>query len=361
MQVCVIDQKAAPEFSSDTPQQVRTIALNQATLEMLDAAQVWPWVDKKRLGFMDSMRVIDGQSEAFTIQGKPNETLSVVIEYVHLQWALYQACLQHASIQFYFSQSIESIFQEEKQVAVRLQSGQFVEGQLLVGADGANSWLVKQLELPIEKRHYHHFACVGLASSEVALQHQALQTCDQDFILGILPTASPKVHSIVFTCDEKKKQSLLEADKTIQDCVLTNAAQNELGMMSWQTPIVPIPLIRQHLETYVADRVVFVGDAVHRIHPLAGQGANMGFADVMILIDCLVAAKQTKKDLGAASVLKSYMLQQKPKNQMFLAMHDALKSGLTDGSLLMTMSRKLGFKLLDKNHLLSHVLQKIVG
>jgi|GEM_PF-3031395 len=358
MSVHLVDLKSAPSSVDGLSIQPRTIALNHATLSMLDNLNVWPFVDKTRLGFMDSMRVIDQQGEEMFIKaGQPSETLSVVIEYQHLQWALYQACLTSKKINYYFNSEIQSLYHEKKQVALRLKSDIYLESKVVVGADGANSWLCRYLQMPVLKRDYHHMACVGLATSENKLEHQALQTCDKDFILGVLPLNEANKHSIIFSCTENKMHELLNADKAMQDCLLTNAAHNQLGMMQWQTPIVSIPLIRQHLKKYYGDRVVIIGDAAHRIHPLAGQGANMGFADASTLIDCFAKAGQEKKDIGSLRVLKQFELIQKPKNALFLSVHDALKEALTDNSLFMNMTRQLGFKVLDKNPILKRLLK----
>jgi 2-octaprenylphenol hydroxylase len=362
LSVAVIDQKSSPTFDVSMPLQARTLALNHATLAMLDRCHVWPFIDKKRLGFMDAMRIVDEQGGACTLQS-PNkaETLSVVFEYAHLAFALYLACLQSPVIDLYFNHVIESVSFDKQQVTIKLNSDHYLEAQVIVGADGADSWLSSYLHLPLIKKDYHHSACVGLATSEKGLFNKALQTCGEDFILGILPLNNSHWHSIIFSCDEEKKIQLLQSDLTEQNDILTQAALHELGSMQWQTPIVSIPLIRQHLQTYVAPRVVIIGDAAHRIHPLAGQGANMGFSDAIVLMDCLGEAKINHQDIGSVRVLKQYELKQKPKNNAWLMMHDALKKALTDASMLGHMSRQLGFKLGDQNAWLTRILKKVVG
>jgi 2-octaprenylphenol hydroxylase len=360
--VNVVDLKSPPKSLEGLPQQARTIALNQATLSMLDQLDVWKIIDKTRLGFMDGMRVIDGQGQFFEMAPEQsNDTLSVVIEYQHLQYALVQACMQYKNITFYFDSQVESIYQEEGGIALRINPDCYLESKVLIGADGSNSWLSGYLKLPKVNRDYHHTACIGLASSEKGLDNLALQTCDEDFILGILPLSDPHCHSVIFSCSEKKKSELMEAEKSLQNCILTNAAQNELGFMQWQTPIVPIPLIRHHLERYTADRIVMIGDAAHRIHPMAGQGANMGFSDAMALVACFGQAEKNGKDIGSTRVLKQFELGQKPKNDMLLKLHDLLKEGLTDSSVLLNISRGIGFKVLDKSGLLKKFIKTVVN
>ena len=362
LSVNVVDLKSAPVWNASWHHQVRTIALNQATLAMLDLCKVWKFIDKSRLGFMDSMHIVDAQGSAFTIEGhRKDESISIVIEYAHLEWALYQTCLKSSFIHFYFDHSFESLFLEDHQVSLKINPDTYLEAKVVVGADGADSSLARYLNFSVKKRDYHHTACIGLASSEKGLHHQALQTCGEGFILGILPLSDSHCHSIVFSCDDAKKTELLQSDQTMQDCLLTNASQHQLGFMQWQTPIVSIPLIRQHLETYVSHRVVMIGDAAHRIHPLAGQGANMGFSDVMALMDRFESSKKNHHDLGSLRVLKQFELKQKSKNNLFLMMHDVLKEGLTHSSMHWSLARQFAFQLFDKNPLLEQVLKKISG
>lgn len=358
--VSLLDKQPPPQSIDQLPQQIRTIALNQATLKLLDQLNVWTYIDKKRLGFMDRMHILAEQGDDFTITAH-DEALSVVIENQHLQWALYQTCLTHHNIHMLFESAVDHIYQETDQVALKLTNASYLEAKLLIAADGANSWLAKQLDMTTVKKDYQHVACVGLAKSEKGLQDVALQTCGEKFILGILPTSDEMIHSIIFACSKDQADQLLAADKVEQDCILTNASQNALGLLTWQSDIVAIPLQKQHLEHYFQDRVVFVGDAAHRIHPLAGQGANMGFADVETLMQDLVKAQKSKQDIGAARVLKHYELQQKPKNQIFLLLHDALKAGLTVSSMLMHLCRKYGFKVLDNSSVIKKLMQKVVN
>jgi 2-octaprenylphenol hydroxylase len=362
LSVVVVDQASSPAFNSQMPLQARTLALNHATLVLLDTFDVWRFIDKKRLGFMDCMRVVDEQGAEFSFHapGK-GDTLSIVIEYAHLAFALYQACLQNSAIHFYFDHPVESVAFDEHQVRATVGFDQCVEAKVVVGADGVHSSLVSCLHLPIIEQNYHHTACVGLAKSENGLFQEALQTCGEDYILGILPMGDLHWHSIIFSCSEAQKKELLDSDDAERDAILTRAACYELGSMQWQTPFACVPLIRHHLKTYVANRAVIIGDAAHRIHPLAGQGANMGLSDAKVLMDCLGMALKNHQDIGSMRVLKQYELRQKPKNALWLMAHDALKNRLTDASLLSRLARQFGFKLCDQNKLLTCVLKKVVG
>ena len=129
--------------------------------------------------------------------------------------------------------------------------------------------------------------------------------------------------------------------------------------MQWQTPIAYIPLYRQHLDHYITNRAVLL--VMHpRVHPLAGQGANMGIADACALINVLTDAANNKRDIGSERVLKQYQLQQQPKNNQALIMHDVLKDSLSDSHLVVAQGRKIAFKAIDQSKWLQRLMQKVV-
>ena len=361
LSVVVIDAAAPPDFNIDAPFEARTIALNHVSLQLLEQLGCWAWLAQARVAAMDSMLIQDAQAHHFSIQQQTQQPLAVVVEYRHLQWALYQACLQQPLIDTLFDTTAQSLQQDAASVSLRLASADYIVAKLAVGADGVNSWLAHHVAQPVVEQDYGHIACIGLAQCTQPRRYQAVQTCGDDYICGMLPTPTADTYSIIYACTQPCVDSLLAADKAKQDAQLTLISQRLLGDMHWQGNITTIALLRRHLTQYHQQRVVFIGDAAHRVHPLAGQGANMGFADAKALVACLRQAQQEGLDLGSRRVLQQFELAQKPKNQLLLSLHDVLKFGLTAQASWAKLARRFGFGAIRQSDLIQRVLQSVVN
>ena len=204
--VVFIDKKAKLNTTLTEDVQARTIAINQTTIQLMYALNIWQWIDKSRLGFIDSMLVKDGLDATMVLNNAANssEPMSIVIEYAHIEAAFYQACLLQNNITFYCEQSIESIIHHAQDVSIKTND-HLMDAKLLIGADGANSWLAKYLHMAKEKLPYHPLACIGLAKLKVLLSIKPIKYLN--YVLGMLPMGKPNLYSIIWSCKDSVKQN----------------------------------------------------------------------------------------------------------------------------------------------------------
>jgi 2-octaprenylphenol hydroxylase len=201
---------------------------------------------------------------------------------------------------------------------------------------------------------------VGLATSEKGHADTAFQAFADNHIIGVLPMNDDHTHSIIYSCIDSEKEALLSADKTMQDCMLTNGLKGALGMMQWTAPIKAIPLVRQAVVETIKPHIALIGDAAHRIHPLAGQGANLGIADALCLADTLKQACAQNRPIGSMRALKPYHIERTAENKRMLCIHDVLKESFADNTALVTQLRHFSLRAINSASLLKAALIQFV-
>ncbi len=211
---------------------------------------------------------------------------------------------------------------------------------LVVGADGAHSQVRRDAQINFKERSYGQHAIVATVHSHKPHHNSAYQNFLRTGPLGVLPLPHPHHVSIVWSAEDDTAQALMEMNEAKFNNALTNALDVRLGKLTVQGERTLFPLMMRHADVYVKSGIALVGDAAHTVHPLAGQGVNLGFQDVAILADCLEKASQKKRALGDLSVLRQYERIRRIENgNMLTAMQLFRNHGHQLG---------LGFGLLDR-------------
>lgn len=246
----------APVVLTQTPD-LRVVALNASSIQWLKKTGVWNLLDDSRIGRFHSLCIEDqGKSLNFETQG-------VILENNHIVSVAQTACLNHPLIKTHFSTSFEYEPSDK---------------HLIIAAQGAHSALRQALNIPCFFHDYHQKALVAYVKLEKPHQNQAWQIFHPTGPLAFLPTADPHVASIVWTGPQDD---------------IEKASEYHYGAIEYISQTAEFPLRLQLADQYYKNQVVFVGDAIHAIHPLAGQGVNLGFADASALLDLLVSHKPT--------------------------------------------------------------------
>ncbi|STY31690.1 oxidoreductase with FAD/NAD(P)-binding domain [Legionella wadsworthii] len=293
----------------------RVYAINYASQVLLQQLNVWQHLEKKRISPYNSMYVWDAESGAHIdfdsrYVGSPN--LGTILEEVVLKKALLKQVATQSLISLFPESCVDQIYIEENGVKVCCDQ-QTWEGQLLMIADGANSPARQILKVPLNSWSYNQNAIVATVSVEKPHQQTAYQVFHADGPLAFLPLANEHHCSIVWSTDPanaKKLMSLADQDFNIS---LTKAFASKLGQVELVSKRQQFPLQMRHVQQYVGQRWLLLGDAAHTIHPLAGLGLNVGLADVCSWIQCLDASKGTfisKKALGAYQRERKYSVWQ---------------------------------------------------
>jgi len=235
----------------------------------------------------------------------------------------------------------------ENDAFITLQSGDMLTARLVVGADGANSWLRNKADIPLTYWDYRHHALV--ATIRTAEPHQAVarQIFHNDGILAFLPLSDPHLCSIVWSLSPEKAQQMQEASAEEFNQALCVAFDNRLGLCTVESERQVFPLTGRYARQFAAHRLALVGDAAHTIHPLAGQGVNLGFMDAAELVNELRRLHRDGKDIGQHLYLRRYERSRKHSAAMMLAGMQGFRELFAGANPAKKLLRDLGLKLAD--------------
>jgi 2-octaprenyl-3-methyl-6-methoxy-1,4-benzoquinol hydroxylase len=317
LRVALVEAHAPAAWQSDKPDlRVYALALdNQALLENLG---VWPAVKARRAEPYAAMTVFDevqGSPLRFNAGELGRSHLGHIVENNALVEALWQALHPLKNVSLHCPDKIRSVSNQEDSVILALQSGAEISAGIAIGADGARS---RVRDLVGIETSAHDYAQKGLvAFVKTGLSHQ--QTAWQRFLstgpLAFLPFGEG-ICSIVWTLPDERADALLQADAGSFCRALDSAFAGTLGKSELVSERAAFPLRRQLAKTMMQGRTLLLGDAAHAVHPLAGQGVNLGLRDVAALQEVFIAAKATGADPLALNALQRWARQRFSDNAM---------------------------------------------
>ncbi|MDE2308911.1 MAG: UbiH/UbiF/VisC/COQ6 family ubiquinone biosynthesis hydroxylase [Xanthomonadaceae bacterium] len=333
---------------------LRVVGLAPSSIALLDELGVWTSIRAARTGPYSQMHVWDGESGAaihFDAASEGRDLLGHIVENALVQWALWQA-LGAAGVQLLCPAEVGACEAREDRVQIELAQreragGATLSARLLVAADGATSPLRGLAGIATRGRDYAQRAVVA----HVVTERPHRQTAWQRFLpggpLALLPLADGR-SSIVWSLPQAEAQRVLALDERAFLDELGVASDFRLGRILAGTPRAAFPLKLQLAERYQGERMVLLGDAAHAVHPLAGQGVNLGLRDVVELRATLVAARAAGGDIGAAPVLRRYARRRRSADTLDALGFDGLARIFAWRSPALVAARGLGIGLLDR-------------
>lgn len=290
---------------------VRVYALNHTARAVLSSIKVWDALNADRMAPIEAMQIQgDGASHParlnFDAYGARVSTLAWIVEDSNLSQALDAALKFAPNVKFVNARAVELRI-DAASAAVHLDNGEALSAALLVGADGAHSWVRNQCDIGMDYRSYHQRGVVTNFHCEKPHRGIAFQWfAGSEGIVALLPLPGNMV-SLVWSAPDALADQLLTEPLSRLTERLEKFSASELGRLTPLLPeaikAFPLSLIRPHAIT--AQRIALVGDAAHVVHPLAGHGMNLGFADVAALIKS-VTQREAHRDCGDARVLGRY-------------------------------------------------------
>jgi len=234
-------------------------------------------------------------------------------------------------------------------MTVRLDDGTVLRARLLVGADGADSWVRGQLDLATTGRDYGQLAVVGHVASERPHLRTAWQCFTARGPVALLPLADGR-SSFVWSCFEAEARQLAALPDDEFGARITAATGGALGQLRATTTRLAVPLAARHTHRYTGARFALIGDAAHQIHPLAGQGINLGLQDVAALAGILAGHLLGTRfaDPGDALVLRRYERSRKGANLLMMAAMEGLHRVFTSDSAVLTRLAAAGLGAVDR-------------
>lgn len=283
--------------------------------------------------------------------GEPH--LGHIIENRVVQWALAQRARELPAVRWIAPARACAVRWHDDRATLELNTGETLEGSLVVGADGARSWLRQQADIPVRGWAYGQMGLV--ATVRTALPHR--ETAWQRFMpggpLAFLPLADGSC-SIVWSLPEAEAKRWLAAPDWAFRDALGRHVGTRLGAVEWNSERTAFPLRLQHAQRYTGPRLALVGDAAHTIHPLAGQGVNLGLLDAAALAQVLTEAHARGRDLGEHPVLRRYERWRKGDNWAMALSMDAFHRLFTPAHLPLRIARNLGLNLFEHTPTAKH-------
>ena len=361
--VALIEAQLSTPFN---PQQFdpRVAAITEKSRLLLERCGLWQAVVDKRTSPYLAMDVWDAEGTGrieFDCDNIHQPNLGHIVENAVLVDCLLTEVERLPNVDFYCPVKIASYLADDDHATVELVDGNLLETRLLVAADGANSKIRQHFQFSTKEWDYGHQAIVTTITTERPHQQIARQRFMPTGPLALLPLNNQgDLHqcSIVWSQETQEANHLMALDDQ-QFCLrLAAASEYCLGQVTDVEQRFAIALRQRHAIDYAIHRVALLGDAAHSIHPLAGQGANLGFADVEVLVDEVSRALTRGVDIGDISVLRRYQRRRKPDNLATMAAMEGFKRLFAADQLPLRLLRNLGMSTLNQQAAIKNALIK---
>ncbi|MBE0510516.1 MAG: UbiH/UbiF/VisC/COQ6 family ubiquinone biosynthesis hydroxylase [Chromatiales bacterium] len=364
LRVGLIESHPAEQQWDEAEFDIRVSAITRASEQVFRAVGAWAGMRAKRVRPYQAMQVWDGTGsgsihfDAADI-GEPN--LGHIIENRVILAALLERMADFSNLDRYCPAQITAIHREESRVTVSLADGQQLQARLVVGADGSGSLVRREAGIETIGWSYDQHAVVATIRTERSHQDCCWQRFMPDGPLAFLPLPGG-FSSIVWSTTPERAAELLAMPEADFLSALQQAFGDRLGAMLATGPRAAFPLMLRHAKRYTDPRLVLVGNAAHAIHPLAGQGLNLGVSDVAALAEVLLAAQAKGEDIGELAVLRRYERWRKGDNLAVMAAMDGFKRLFGNQHLLLQPLRNLGLRLADQAApLKSRMIRRAMG
>ena len=351
-------------FDFDT----RVSAITAQSEALLTSLGVWPLIPQARKSPYQGMTVwdADGTGEVnFNANELHVPCLGTIVENREVVWALQQVAEQADNIDI-IRETVTHIDNQDEHglTPVFLSSGKMLKPELLVGADGALSRVKQWGEFANCEWNYEHQALVATIELEQSHQETAWQRFRPEGPLALLPLAGShdRMCSIVWSTNDEECQQLLSLNDEDFCTQLGLAFEHRLGKVLNVGPRFAFPLRQRHAKNYVVPGIALVGDAAHTIHPLAGQGVNLGFKDVAALSEEILRARTLGLPVGELSSLQRYQRRRQADNLLMMAAMEGFKRLFSAEQPIIRLLRNQGMRLFNQAAAIKqHVVMQAMG
>ncbi|MGA3679593.1 2-octaprenyl-3-methyl-6-methoxy-1,4-benzoquinol hydroxylase [Pseudomonas graminis] len=338
-------------FVADAPFEARVSALSIASQRILERLGVWDGIVARRVSPYSDMHVWDGSGTGkvhFSASSVHAEVLGHIVENRVVQDALVER-LHDSNIGLLADARLEQMRHSGDDWLLTLSDGRTVRAPLVVAADGANSTVRRMTGTATREWDYLHHAIVTSVRTADSHRKTAWQRFTDDGPLAFLPLDREGEHwcSIVWSVTPEQSERLMKLDDERFCRELENAFEGWLGQVISADSRVCVPLRQRHAKRYVAPGLALIGDAAHTIHPLAGQGVNLGFLDAAVLAEVLRGAVGRGERLADERVLSRYERRRMPHNLALMAAMEGFERLFQADALPVRLLRNAGLKMVD--------------
>lgn len=346
-QALIEPQPPAPA-PTDSAWDSRVYALSPGSAAFLADCGAWERLPPERIGRIETMRVYGDEPDArleFSAYDTGLRELAFIVENRRLQHALREAA-RGEELSVHCPVGWTALEFHDDHVSVRLEDGADLAARLVIGADGAESRVRARAGIAVRASDYRQLGVVANFSCEKAHRDVAFQWFMRDGVLALLPLPGSRV-SMVWSVAEERGRRLLAHSAAALAAEVESASGGALGALQVITPAAGFPLKLQRVTQFTKPRLALVGDAAHNVHPLAGQGVNLGFRDARALARVL-RERGPQGDCGDHALLRRY---ERARREDVLAMQvatDGLQKLFSSDAVFLARARNIGLKLVDR-------------
>lgn len=338
LKVCVLEAEPPEPFAagSDPDYDIRVSALSIASQRMFEHVDAWRGIAERRACAFDEMLVwdVDRGRTRFDAADIGAEALGHIVENRVIQLALLERLERAPNVTLRCPAVLESFRETQGHrdgyrggttggIDVRLASGEILQTALLVGADGAPSTVRRLAGIESDRSPYDQRALVATIDTALPQQHITWQRFTPTGPQAFLPLVGQRASMVWYHSDDEiERLSALDDAAFIE--AMEAAFPPELGRVIRVRQRASFPIAKSHAKTYLGRRVALIGDAAHTVHPLAGQGVNLGMLDAGALAETLIEASVAGRDIGSHAVLRRYERWRRGDNALMIAALDAL-------------------------------------
>ena len=335
LRVAVLEPKRPTLPAADVPMDLRVVAVSRASERILGTAGAWDAIAGRRVSPYERMRVwherVAPRGEQALVfdaaeAGEPN--LGYIVENRLLQAAVLDAA-EEAGARI-VTGGFNSLRIGDEGVEIETSVGSF-GARLVVGADGAQSAVRSAVRLTAQIAKYGQTAIVATVATECSHEWTAWQRFLSTGTLAFLPLADG-TSSIVWSVDDEMAERLLALTPEAFSRALDEASDLALGKTRLMSERLSFPLRDLSAPRFVAQRCALIGDAAHVVHPLAGQGVNLGLLDAAALAELLIEGRREREDPGALRILRRYERSRKSETEVMRTAINSFNRFLAHGS-----------------------------
>ena len=311
LSVALVEANAPQALPDDASWDNRIYAVSPGSAQFLEQLGVWSALPAQRISRIEAMAIYGDDGHArldFNAYEAGLRQLAYIVENRALQAVLWQG-ITAAGVRVFCPATCAALAFETDAAQLRLEDGTQISAQLVVAADGVHSWVRQQAGIPTRDKDYRQLGVVANFATSLPHRGTAYQwfrpAPSSDGVLAYLPLPGPGDRiSIVWCVPEALAQELLQLAPAALCQRVAEAGAMRLGALTLISPVAAFPLHLIDPEVQAQARVALVGDAAHQVHPLAGQGVNLGFADAKML--AAVLAQRGPRDCGDQYLLRRF-------------------------------------------------------
>jgi len=346
-------EAAAPEpFQPGTDPQydIRVSALSVATQRMLENVGAWSGITQRRACPYAQMAVWDGESGGkvqFDADAVGAKALGHIVENRVLQLALFDTLSTLENVDVLCPARLDRYQVRGDEVEVRLESGLTLKSRLLVGADGARSSVRRLAQIEVQQSRYEQHALVASIRTEMPQQNITWQRFMPSGPQAFLPLCGARA-SMVWYHSKQEIERLIGLDDATFSTAMMQEFPQQLGQIESVIERASFPIAKAHAQSYIAERVALIGDAAHTVHPLAGQGVNLGMLDAAVLCEVILDAHDKGADLASRRCLRRYERWRRGENSLMINALDGIHQAFLPRPLPLRQARGVALQFADR-------------